>query len=224
MHLSLDRDGAQLFPNLVGGDSLRQLDAILSVRPRGAGVRISADPKLQEWISHDSPVRQLARSFLGAATQPVRAILFDKNDAANWVLGWHQDRTIAVRKRVDVEGFANWTLKAGIPHVEPPFGVLERMVTARIHLDRVSGDNGPLLIIPGSHRLGRLTEDEIGGVVTAGGQYTCLASGGDMWLYATPIVHASEASRHPTGRRVLQLDFSADKLPGALEWAGVGGD
>lgn len=222
MQLSVDRDGAQLFPNLVGADSLRELDAILAVRPSGAGVRISADPKLYEWISGSSAVRRLARSFLGAATQPVRAILFDKRAAANWALGWHQDRTIAVRQRVEVEGFANWTLKTGIPHVEPPFEFLERMVTARIHLDAVCGDNGPLRVIPGSHRLGRLSEGEISRVVASGGQFTCFASAGDMWFYATPILHASETSRQPTGRRVLQIDFSADALPGGLEWAGLG--
>jgi ectoine hydroxylase-related dioxygenase (phytanoyl-CoA dioxygenase family) len=148
--------------------------------------------------------------------------LFDKSDEANWALGWHQDRTIAVRERREVEGFANWTLKAGTTHVEPPFALLQRMVTARVHLDDVGADNGPLLIVPGSHRLGRLIESEIGRVVDERYVFACLASVGDVWLYATPILHASEASRKPSGRRVLQVDFSADQLPGGLCWAGIG--
>ena len=40
--------------------------------------------------------------LLGAKVRPVRAILFDKTEATNWALGWHQDRTIAVRKRIEV--------------------------------------------------------------------------------------------------------------------------
>ncbi|MGJ4965035.1 hypothetical protein [Bradyrhizobium sp. SZCCHNRI1009] len=44
---------------------------------------------------------------------------------------------------------------------------------------------------------------------------------GDIWLYATPILHASEPSVQPGHRRVLQVDFTADELPGGLIWLGV---
>jgi len=221
MALSFDHDGAELFPNFVNAGLLRKLDAMFSMLPRRAGVRLGANTKLQGWICKASPILQLARSLLGGTAQPVRAILFDKRDAANWALGWHQDRTIAVRERIEVQGFSNWTLKASIPHVEPPFEVLQRMVTARIHLDDVNAENGPLLIVPGSHRLGRLTDDGVGRAVAAGSTFACLANAGDVWLYATPILHASEASRQSTGRRVLQIDFSADGLSGGLQWAGM---
>ena len=222
MGLTLDRDGAQLFPNLVNGELLRELDVILSVRPRGAGVRISNDPKLYDWIFHLSSLGDLARSLRGAQAQSVRAILFDKSDEANWVLGWHQDRTIAVRERIEVEGYGNWTLKAGTTHVEPPFAILDRMITMRVHLDDVNAENAPLLIVPGSHRLGRVAEGEIDGVVEAADTLACLASAGDVWIYATAILHASEASRQPTHRRVLQIDFSAEQLPDGLQWMGIG--
>ena len=65
----------------------------------------------------------------------MRAILFDKTPATNWSLGWHQDRTIAVAKRADVNGFGPWTVKSGLLHVAPPFDILVRMVTLRVHLD-----------------------------------------------------------------------------------------
>ena len=222
MPLTLDRDGAQLFPNLLSSDLLAGLENILSSRPRKPGVRISDDPELSDWVSRKSPLGKLASTCLGAEAQPVRAILFDKNSDTNWALGWHQDRTIAVSERIEVEGYRNWTLKAGTAHVEPPFGVLERMITARVHLDDVDSNNGPLLIVPGSHRLGRLVEAEIGSVVEAGSSVACLARAGDVWVYATPILHASEASRRATKRRVLQIDFSAEHLPGGLGWAGIG--
>jgi hypothetical protein len=219
--LDLDVDGAQLFPGLVIGE-LESLAEIVSTRPRETGVRIYSDPDLYKWISRKSTVGGLARTLLGAKARPVRAILFDKNAETNWALGWHQDRTIAVRERAEAAGFGNWTMKAGLTHVEPPFAILERMITARVHLDDVSGDNGPLLIAPGSHFLGRLEVKEIGAAVEALGSVACLATAGDVWVYKTAILHASEASRYPTGRRVLQIDFSADKLPGKLEWAGIG--
>ena len=43
----------------------------------------------------------------------------------------------------------------------------------------------------------------------------------DIWLYATPILHASGAALEPTHRRVLQVDFAAGELPGGLKWLGV---
>jgi len=44
---------------------------------------------------------------------------------------------------------------------------------------------------------------------------------GDVWLYATPILHASDAAVEPLHRRVLQVDYAADWLPGGLEWLGI---
>jgi hypothetical protein len=47
----------------------------------------------------------------------------------------------------------------------------------------------------------------------------CLAQPGDVWAYATPILHASGRSRSTARRRVLQIDFCAAGLPAPLEWA-----
>jgi len=152
---------------------------------------------------------------------PVRAILFDKSDGANWTLGWHQDRTIAVRARSEADGFGPWSTKGGICHVEPPFHFIERMATVRIHLDAVPEDNAPLLIIPGSHKLGRLTDSEVGAVGNRGLSVSCLAAAGDVWWYRTAIVHASARATAGGRRRVLQVDYSADQLPTPLAWRGV---
>lgn len=159
--------------------------------------------------------------YLGPQARAVRAILFDKHGGANWSLGWHQDRTIAVAGRVDVPGFGPWSRKQGLLHVEPPFALIERMRTLRIHLDPVPEDNAPLRIAPGSHRLGRIAEAEIAATVARCGSALCLAEAGDVWLYATPILHASAAAAGGGHRRVLQVDFSTDTLPGGLAWLGV---
>ena len=161
----------------------------------------------------------VAATALSESARPVRALFFDKTERSNWALDWHQDRVIHVRERYDVPGFANWTMKAGMLHVSPPFEYLAKMVTLRVHLDDVGPDNAPLLIAPGSHVLGRIGESDIGGTVERCGTSACLASAGDIWLYATPILHASVRSSRPSRRRVLQLDYAAFDLPGGLEWA-----
>lgn len=190
-------------------------------RHPGPGCGYTVNQGLGLWLS-EGPVGEIARSVLGTKAKPVRAILFDKTSDTNWALGWHQDRTIAVRRHALVVGFDNWTTKKGTPHVEPPFDLIERMVTARIHIDPVPAGNAPLLIAPGSHALGRIAEGEIDTVVRRCGTCTCLAEAGDVWLYKTAILHGSDRSAIDGRRRVLQVDFAAEELPGNLEWLGVG--
>jgi hypothetical protein len=185
-----------------------------------AGLRLHGIAGLAELFSPEA-LGSCAAQLPGPAARPVRAILFDKSEAANWALGWHQDRTIAVRARAEVPGFGPWSVKAGIHHVEPPFAVIERMRTIRIHLDPAPEGNGPLRIAPGSHRLGKIPEGGIDDAVARCGTATCLAGRGDIWLYATSILHASAAAERPARRRVLQVDYSADALPRPLDWLGV---
>jgi hypothetical protein len=95
------------------------------------------------------------------------------------------------------------------------------MVTVRVHRDAVPETNGPLLIAPGSHRRGRIPASDIQGVVRQCGIVAGLADAGDIWLYATPVLHASEAAVAPLHRRVLQLDYASCQLPGGFEWLGI---
>jgi hypothetical protein len=163
----------------------------------------------------------LAQSLLGPTARPVRATFFDKSPARNWALGWHQDRTIALKARADVPGFTDWTVKSGIHHAVPPVALLERMLTLRLHLDDTPRNNAPLLVSPGTHLFGRLVEAEIPRVVSRHGTAACPAAAGDIWAYSTLILHASDRARVPSRRRVLQLLYSADDLPPPLEWLGV---
>ncbi len=95
------------------------------------------------------------------------------------------------------------------------------MVTLRVHLDRVDTDNAPLLVALGSHRLGIVAAGSAEEAASRCVLHTCVAEPGDVWLYATPILHASNATAKPERRRVLQVDYSASELPGPLEWSGV---
>ena len=47
----------------------------------------------------------------------------------------------------------------------------------------------------------------------------CVAEAGDIWAYATPILHMSERAMRPRRRRVLQIDYAGSDLPGGLDWA-----
>lgn len=217
--LDLEASGAQLFRGILSDCEVEALRSALQPHDfERAGSRLHNMEGLRLWLGTGGAIRHIVVSRLGPAAAPVRAILFDKSAGSNWALSWHQDRTIAVAKRAEVARFVNWNRKGGVDHVEPPFHLIERMITVRIHLDPVSSENAPLLISPGTHRLGRITENDIAEVVERHGCVECLAQPGDVWLYRTPIVHASRRATKPARRRVLQVDYSADALPHPLRW------
>src|SRR6185295_1284359 len=91
------------------------------------------------------PLPTMLAETLGPEFGLVRVLYFDKPPEQTWALPWHKDLTIAVKdNRLPSALFSKPTRKAGVPHVVAPRSVLEAMLTARIHLDDVTEENGPL--------------------------------------------------------------------------------
>jgi ectoine hydroxylase-related dioxygenase (phytanoyl-CoA dioxygenase family) len=131
---------------------------------------------------------------------------------------WHQDLTVAVQARVAAPGFGPWTVKAGVPHVQPPVGVLERMVTVRVHLDDCDERSGALRVVPGSHRGGRLGAVATRGWLDRVAPVPCPVPAGGALVIRPLLLHASSASDAPGHRRVIHLEYAADPLPGGVAW------
>ena len=209
----LNRDGCLLVSAAAANSAMMRLaDRMGAVK---AGVRVSArDPALEEVLAILGGVIDP----LLAGARPVRAVWFDKTPQANWLVPWHQDRTIAVRERRDAPGYGPWSVKQGICHVEPDFAVLAAMLTVRLHIDDCPVSNAPLEVALGSHRK-RVAADAAASRAETFPRHLCLAATGDLWLYRTPILHRSARAVVPSRRRVLQLDYCAAALPDGLEWA-----
>jgi len=210
--------GAVRFPAIFDRDEMTalgiELDAVLL---GGPGRRLTGGA----WTAVLPRLQRIASELTGAGAFPVRAVAFDKTPEVNWAVAWHQDRTVAVRRRIEAEGFGPWSTKEGVPHVAPPVDVLRGMVTLRLHVDRCGLDNAPLKVAIGTHRLGMIAADTACAVAAVHPELSCLADAGDVWGYSTLILHASERSRSNGRRRVLQVDFAARPLPGGLEWRGI---
>ena len=202
-------------------ENLLASDAVSKRNESIYGVRnlLNLSPKIREF-SETRSVREIAEKLLGRKAKVVRAIYFDKTPDANWKVPWHQDLTIAVKERVESEGFSAWTIKAGIQHVQPPVAVLEKMVTLRFHLDDADETNGALKVVPTSHDSGRLSADEIKKRRAANGTRVCSVKKGDCLVMRPLLVHSSSAGSRPQRRRVIHLEFSAETLPNNLEWYG----
>lgn len=169
-------------------------------------------------LSASPAIRSIVEPVLGPTARVVRSLLFDKNPEANWKVPWHQDLTIAVRERREVAGFGPWSEKAGVPHVQPPVEVLERMMTVRLHLDDCGVDNGPLRVLAGSHRLGVIDTGAIGQVRAEGSEVVCTVPAGGVVLMRPLTLHASSPAERPGHRRVVHLELAADELPDGLMW------
>jgi len=166
-----------------------------------------------------SAVTSCLLPILGEKFRAVRGIFFDKTAGANWPVLWHQDLSLAVRERLELAGWSNWSIKRGVAHVQPPPAILAQMVTMRLHLDDCPTENGALKVIPGSHRKGLVARTEIQ-AMAAGPTQIVKAKAGDAVFIRPLLLHASSAARTPDHRRVLHLEFApADLLPAGVSWA-----
>jgi ectoine hydroxylase-related dioxygenase (phytanoyl-CoA dioxygenase family) len=225
----VERLGFTVLEGAIDEENLTHLTAAVSAlqastfanRRNGAiyGVRnlLNLSPPIREF-SQSTAVAKIAKSFLGEKAKVVRAIYFDKNPNANWKVPWHQDLTIAVREKREAAGFSAWTMKAGIQHVQPPVEILQRMLTLRFHLDDADESNGALRVIPGSHRGGRLSVEEIKNLRRANKALICRVKKGDCLIMRPLLLHSSSAAAEPKNRRVIHFELAAENLPNNLQW------
>jgi len=225
----LQKNGFSLVKNVIRGDDIERVKLAVTKTQNGdfsrqrrgdtIGIRnlLKAVPVVKQ-LAECATLLNLAQTLLGSNARPVKGILFDKTPAANWKVPWHQDLTIAVTERREIEGFGPWTEKSGITHVQPPLPILEGLFAIRIHLDDCGEDNGALKVLPGTHCLGRLSSNHIHELRRTIQEVTCSANAGDVLLLRPLLVHSSAPATQPSRRRVIHLEYSADDLPGGLAW------
>lgn len=198
---------------------------------RRGGVRdvFSQVDGLEEVVFGEAAGLEVVSMIIGLPCFAVRSILFDKTVDANWKVTWHQDVTVAVVKtqgwpspglscEEEALGFGPWSVKDGVDHVRAPARVLEHMLTARVHLDDCGEANGPLRVLPGSHREGVLEADAIAKYRERDAEVICTARRGDVVLMRPLLLHASSLATAPVHRRVLHIEFAGCELPEGLAW------
>ncbi|MEO7309466.1 MAG: phytanoyl-CoA dioxygenase family protein [Chitinophagaceae bacterium] len=161
--------------------------------------------------------KAISSGYFGSDFFVVKSIYFDKPASSNWFVAWHQDLTISVDRKLELEGFGPWTRKELQFAVQPPLEILEDNFTIRIHLDDTREENGALKIVPGSHLKGVLRPETIDwsseSVVSVN-----VGKGGVM-IMKPLLMHASGRTTNQAQRRVLHIEFSRSRLPEGLCWA-----
>jgi ectoine hydroxylase-related dioxygenase (phytanoyl-CoA dioxygenase family) len=146
-----------------------------------------------------------------------KSIYFDKPEKSNWFVSYHQDLTISVNKKVEVENFENWTVKQNQFAVQPPKEILENNFTIRIHLDRTTKDNGALKVLNASHKKGISRVENI--KLNEEIETICEVEKGGIMIMKPLLFHASNKTTNNERRRVIHIEFSNQILPNELEWS-----
>ena len=203
--------GFAIIPGVLSeGETTSLLAALCSTTlPRTrAGARNALCNPLASAIARAPYMHSIASAALGGTAIPFRATLFDKSERANWLVAWHQDTALPLKARREVAGWGPWSIKAGVVHAHAPAEALSHVVALRVHLDDSTAENGPLRVLPGTHRLGVLTDLRIHELSRTIASVECTVAMGGVVLMRPLLVHSSSKSSGPMPRRVLHIEYA----------------
>ncbi|WP_080780251.1 phytanoyl-CoA dioxygenase family protein [Chryseobacterium phocaeense] len=173
-------------------------------------------PGVKDLVMNDA-VKSMIRTLFGERYFVVKSIYFDKPETSNWYVAYHQDLTISVDKKLEIQGFGPWTTKKNQFAVQPPLPVLENICTIRIHLDDTDENNGALKVVPGSHAKGIYRPETINWDVET--EEICNVERGGIMIMKPLTLHGSNRTTDGRRRRVIHIEFSDMELPDELQWS-----
>lgn len=207
--------GFAILPEVLRRDEvdvvLREMRQCSLPRSR-AGIRHLLNNRTVWAIASDERLTTIAQGILGPTAVPFHATLFDKSPDANWLVVWHQDTALPLLERIEGSGWGPWSTKQGITYAHAPASALEKVLALRIHLDDSTVDNGPLRVLPATHRLGVLSDDSIEEIALRMPATDCIASRGGIVAMRPLVVHASSKSQSAVPRRVVHIEYAASMM------------
>jgi len=214
-HVEIETQGFAVIPDVVSEGSISVLLQRLSganLRRSRAGIRHALQhPGVME-IAHDPGLLDIARANLGNDAIPFRATLFEKSPLSNWLVVWHQDTALPLRKRVEAEGWGPWSVKEGVIYAHAPASALNQVLALRVHLDDSTLENGPLRLLPATHKLGVLSDDGIHDLAATVKPVDCIVGKRGILAMRPLIVHASSKSLSDKARRVLHIEYASSRV------------
>jgi hypothetical protein len=179
-------------------------------RSRAGARHLMSEPAVRE-LASDPRLLAIADPALGGTAVPFRATLFEKSGQSNWLVVWHQDTAIPLAARFDSSEWGPWSEKAGVLYAHAPTWALARVLALRVHLDDSHEGNGPLRVIPGSHRRGVMSDEQVFELAHAETAVSCCAERGSVLAMRPLVVHSSPKATADEPRRVLHIEY-ADTL------------
>lgn len=173
-------------------------------------------PETQNLIFNEN-LKKVISELFGSNYFVIKSIYFDKPESSNWYVSYHQDLTISVDKKIELENFKFWTIKQNQFAVQPPIEILENIYTIRIHLDDTDENNGALKVIEKSHLKKIYRPENIDW--KAEKETTCNVNRGGVMIMKPLTLHSSSRTTNNKKRRVIHIEFSDINLPSELNWS-----
>ena len=212
MNQAVEQDGFAIIPETIPLKTIVSLsDALEQARPtrKGAGIRnVLRIPAIRSF-AEEARLSGIAKAVLGDGAVPFRATLFDKSSGLNWLVVWHQDTALPLREKRSVPGWGPWSVKQGVTCARAPAAALEQVLAVRVHLDDSSETNGPLRVLPATHKLGVLIDKQIQNLTRTNEATECLVGVGGVLLMRPLLVHASSKAKLDAPRRVLHIEYAS---------------
>lgn len=173
-------------------------------------------PEVNDLVFNEN-LKAVIKEIFGDNYFVVKSIYFDKPEKSNWYVAYHQDLTISVDKKLELENFGPWTTKQNQFAVQPPLSILENIFTIRIHLDDTDSQNGALKVVPKSHSKGIYRPETIDWNEET--EVICNVEKGGVMLMKPLLLHGSNRTTNGKKRRVIHIEFSNLDLPEPLNWS-----
>ncbi len=193
------------------GETFRKSDDLFAIRQF-----LKEIPEVNDLIFNEN-IKTIIKEIFGEQYFAVKSIYFDKPEKSNWYVAYHQDLTISVDKKLEIENFGPWTTKQNQFAVQPPLDILENIFTIRIHLDDTDEHNGALKVIPKSHSKGIYRPETIDWSVET--ETICSVGKGGIMIMKPLLLHGSNRTTNGKKRRVIHIEFSDKGLPEELNWS-----
>lgn len=195
----------------ISSDAFRKSNDLFAIRQF-----LKEIPKSFDLIFNEK-LRLIISNFFGSDFFLVKSIYFDKPASSNWYVPYHQDLTISVDKKIELENFTQWTVKQNQFSVQPPLEILESNFTIRIHLDDTDVENGALKVIPSSHLKKLYRSETLDWNIEK--ESICDVKSGGIMIMKPLLMHSSNRTTNDKKRRVIHLEFSKSELPLGLNWS-----
>ena len=209
---ALAHEGYAIYPHVFQPVEIEHVLETLSgdgiARTRAGARRLLGIPAVRQ-RANDARLLTIASDFVGPTAVPFRATLFDKSATANWLVVWHQDTALPLRDRFDDREWGPWSVKGGVIHAHAPAWALEQVIALRVSLDDSTAANGPLRVLPGSHRHGVFSDQQVAQLASTTTPVDCTAASGGVVAMRPLTVHASSKSADDRPRRVLHIEYAS---------------
>lgn len=159
-------------------------------------------------LANDRRLLSICENLTSKKLIPYKAILFEKTGKANWLVTFHQDTALPIRGTIVDEGWGPESIKQGVRFTHAPTWALSKILALRVQLDDSTSLNGPLRVIPGTHRERLLTDNMFAEAVKSAEPVECLTNRGGVIAMRPLVLHASSKSLTDLPRRVLHIEYA----------------